>query len=141
MRSDAITAQAIKKLLRDLLDLLILFILAHQNAVFLEEHLALPLDDVANLILLVPRQAHLTLVKQRAQELTSLNLLCQLTFADIQELVTTFAFSHHGVMVCILLALLKVLSFLVSRLFLDHSVHGNIHGFGSVADATGRLGD
>ena len=123
--------------MRDLLDLLILFILAHQDVVFVKDHLSLSLDDITDLVLLIPREANFTLVKQGAQKLTSLDLLLELTLADIEKLIS--ALSNYSVVVLLLLALFKLFFFLRPWLFLDHTVHGNIHGFGSVGDATGRL--
>jgi len=125
--------------LRDLLDLLILLNFLHDLIVFLGQKCSLTLNDFPNLLLLFLRQADLTLVKQSAHQLAALNLFSQLPLADVKELVILLTYNS---MIVTLLSLKLRCAFLLlllrsslTRFFLDHAIHSNVHRLGSVRNS------
>lgn len=125
--------QLVEQLLRDLFYLLVLLNFLHNLIVFLGQLSSLTLNNLPNLLLLFFCQTNLTLIKKSAHELATLNLLAQLPFANVKKFIAllsndcviTFLSFHLFLSGCLL-----VLS--SPRLFLNHPIHGDVHGLRSV---------
>ena len=79
----SVVVQSIKKLLRDLLDLLVFLSVTSDSVILFSEKRSLSLNDLPDLILLFTAEANFTLVQQSTQKLTALDLLTKLSLTDV----------------------------------------------------------
>ena len=127
--------------MRDLLDLLVFLGFSHKSVVFLGEKCPLTLNDLTDLVLFLATEADFTLVEKSAQELTPFDLLLQLALANVKEFIALLpddcmVLSH---LTWFLLDLLFSIVVPLAGFFLNHAIHGDVHRFWSVGDASCRL--
>jgi len=127
------TRQLVEQLLRDLLNLLIFLDFLHNLIVFLRKKRPLTFNNLTDRLLFFPSKTDLALIKECAHELAALDLLTKLPLADVKQLISLLP--YYGVVKLLFLLLFGCSglgALCVSRLFLDHAIHGDIHRLGSI---------
>lgn len=133
LNTRSFSLKLVEQLLRDLFYLLVLLDFLHNLIVFLRQLGPLTLNNFPNLLLLFICQTNFTLIKKSAHELATLNLLAQLPFADVEKFIALLSNDCVVTFLSFLLFFGRCLLVLGSPwLFLNHPIHGNVHGLRSV---------